>query len=49
MASIPTLFDDFLSNIRPQDYHIEDYKKGHKRLREKLQDDDSISDMALSS
>jgi len=48
MASLPTLFEAFLANIRPQNRHIEDYKNGHKRLREKLQDDDSVSDIYVS-
>lgn len=48
MASIPTLFAEFLSDIRPQDSHIEDYKDGHKRLREKLQDDDSIAEIYVA-
>ncbi|WP_135304220.1 SMODS domain-containing nucleotidyltransferase [Haloarcula amylovorans] len=48
MASIPTLFAEFLSNIRPKDNHIEDYKSGHRRLREKLQDDDSVSEFYVA-
>lgn len=48
MASLPSLFDEFRSNIRPQEHHIEDYKDGHKQLREKLQDDDSVSDIYVA-
>ncbi|WP_135535464.1 SMODS domain-containing nucleotidyltransferase [Halostella pelagica] len=48
MADLPTLFTEFLSNIRPQEHHIEDYKRGHKGLREKLKEDESVSDIYVA-
>lgn len=33
---LPSYFIDFLSEIRPQSNHIEDYKMGHKTLRKRL-------------
>jgi hypothetical protein len=44
MATLPSLFETFLTNIRPSDQHIEDYKEGHETLRELLRNDDTISE-----
>lgn len=44
MASLPSLFRTFLSNIRPTDHHIEGYKGGHETLRSRLQTDDHTSE-----
>lgn len=44
MASLPSLFETFLSNIRPSDHHIEGYKQGHGTLRSRLQTDDQVGE-----
>jgi hypothetical protein len=44
MASLPSLFRTFLSNIRPSDRHIDGYKQGHETLRSRLQADDRVSE-----
>lgn len=44
MASLPSLFRTFLSNIRPSDHHIEGYKEGHETLRSRLQADEQVSE-----
>ncbi|AXG08395.1 SMODS domain-containing nucleotidyltransferase [Haloplanus rubicundus] len=44
MSTLPSLFETFLTNIRPSDQHIEDYKEGHETLRELLRNDDPITE-----
>jgi len=39
---LPTYFIDFLSAIRPTDSQKEDYQKGHKTLRERLNNDEKL-------
>jgi hypothetical protein len=40
---LPSYFNDFLAAIRPQDNHVEDYKTGHKTLRQRLKDYSDLS------
>lgn len=47
MASLPSLFGTFLSNIRPSSSHIEGYKEGHETLRTHLQADDQVSEFYI--
>lgn len=48
MSTLPTLFETFLSKIRPQDKHKDDYKKGHEILRDHLQDDNDIEEFYVA-
>lgn len=43
MAELPNLFDNFLGEIRPTKANRRDYIEGHKTLRRKLQDSDSLN------
>lgn len=43
MATLPSLFDEFLNNIRPSDEQRENYVAGHSTLRDRLQNDDSVA------
>jgi hypothetical protein len=45
---LPSYFIDFLSAIRPTDSQKEDYKRGHKTLRERLNDDKTLSPILIS-
>lgn len=42
MSTLSTLFETFLSDIRPQENHKDAYKEGHETLRGRLQNDDNI-------
>ena len=48
MSTLPTLFETFLSDIRPQDDHNDAYKEGHKTLRDHLQTDEDIDDFYVA-
>jgi len=48
MATLPSLFRTFLSDIRPQDEHQDAYKEGHETLRDRLQDDDNIEEFYVA-
>lgn len=43
MATLPTLFREFLQNIRPTAAQLDDYQTGHKTLRKRLRDDEDLS------
>ena len=45
---LPSYFTDFLSAIRPTDSQKEDYQKGHKTLRERLNNDEKLSPILVS-
>ncbi len=45
---LPSYFIDFLSAIRPTDPQKEDYKKGHRALRERLNNDEKLSRILVS-
>ena len=42
MATIPSYFKDFLSNIRLSDNQVDDLKNGHTTLRKRLKDDENL-------
>jgi hypothetical protein len=48
MATLPSLFRTFLSTIRPQDEHRDEYKEGHETLRDRLQDNDDIQEFYVA-
>ena len=48
MTTLPTLFETFLSDIRPQDEHNDAYKEGHETLRDHLQNDDDINEFYVA-
>lgn len=43
MATLPSLFEQFLSDIRPTEKNKQDYKDGHETLRERLRENDAVS------
>lgn len=49
MATIPTYFTDFLSEIRLTDAQIEDCKTGHKTLRERLMSDKDLAPILVDT
>jgi hypothetical protein len=46
---LPSYFNDFLAEIRPQDYHVNDYKTGHRTLRDRLKADETLSPIIVST
>lgn len=48
METLGGLFSDFLQEIRPTKANKQDYIDGHKTLREKLQDSDSLDDIHVA-
>lgn len=46
---LPSYFKDFLAEIRPQENHVNDYKKGHKTLRNRLKNDETLSPIIIST
>ena len=49
MATVPTYFNDFLSNIRLSTNQVNDLKTGHKTLRKRLEDDEELSKIIVST
>lgn len=49
MATVPSYFNDFLSNIRLSDNQIDDLKTGHTTLRRRLNDDEDLSKIIVST
>lgn len=45
----PTAFKDFLSNIRPTDSQLTDFQTGHKTLRNRLADDDTLKKIIIAT
>lgn len=45
---LPSYFVDFLAAIRPTDEQMEDYKLGHKTLRERLNNDETLAPIIVS-
>ncbi|MEH2336066.1 SMODS domain-containing nucleotidyltransferase [Nostoc sp.] len=43
MMELPSYFNDFLAKIRSQEYHVNDYKTGHRTLRDRLKADEELS------
>lgn len=46
---IPSYFTDFLKDIRPTSNHIDDYKRGHHTLRGRLEADEELSPIIVST
>ncbi len=46
---LPSYFRDFLSAIRPTSAQLDDYKSGHKTLRERLYADERLSRIIVST
>lgn len=46
---LPSYFNDFLAEIRPQDYHVNDYKTGHLTLRKRLYADETLSPIIVNT
>lgn len=46
---LPSFFNDFLAEIRPQDNHVNDYKSGHRTLRQQLNADETLSPFIVST
>lgn len=49
MTALPSYFNDFLSGIRLQSTHIDDLKRGHRTLRERLAADKSLAPCIVST
>lgn len=49
MAPLPSYFTDFLANIRLQQEDIDDLKRGHSTLRQRLLDDATLGPIIVSS
>ncbi|MEK5364079.1 nucleotidyltransferase [Peribacillus sp. FSL K6-5616] len=49
MASLPTYFNDFLSNIRLTDNQIDDLITGHTTLRDRLKEDEDLSKIIVNT
>ena len=49
MATAPTYFSDFLSNIRLSDSQISDLKTGHSTLRKRLLADEELAPIIVST
>lgn len=46
---LPTYFKDFIEDIRPTEGQLNDYKKGHTALRERLAADDDLAPIVVST
>ncbi len=49
MATVPSYFKDFLSNIRLSDDQVNDLKTGHTTLRKRLAEDETLSKIIVST
>lgn len=49
MSTIPSYFKDFLSNIRLTDNQVNDLKTGHTTLRKRLEEDETLSKIIVST
>jgi hypothetical protein len=49
MAAVPSYFKDFLSNIRLTQNQVDDLITGHRTLRNRLESDDVLSDIIIST
>ena len=49
MSSVPSYFNDFLRNIRLTASQVDDCKKGHSTLRERLHNDEKLKDIIIDS
>lgn len=49
MSAVPSYFKDFLSNIRLSDNQVSDLKTGHTTLRKRLETDETLSKIIVST
>lgn len=49
MSTVPSYFKDFLTNIRLSENQINDLKTGHTTLRKRLEGDDELSNIIVST
>ena len=49
MSTVPSYFKDFLSNIRLSDNQVNDLKTGHTTLRKRLEEDEILSKVIIST
>lgn len=49
MSTVPSYFNDFLSNIRLTPSQIEDCQRGHSTLRERLHNDEELKEIIVDS
>ena len=49
MSTVPSYFKDFLTNIRLSENQINDLKTGHTTLRKRLEGDDELSKIIVST
>ena len=49
MSTAPSYFKDFLSNIRLSDNQVKDLKTGHTTLRRRLEEDETLSKIIIST
>lgn len=49
MSTVPSYFKDFLSNIRLSDNQVSDLKTGHTTLRKRLEADETLSKIIVST
>lgn len=49
MGTVPSYFKDFLSNIRLSDHQVNDLKIGHTTLRKRLEGDETLSKIIVST
>jgi hypothetical protein len=49
MMEVRSYFADFLRNIRPTANQVDDYKRGHRTLRQRLEADDTLGPIIVST
>lgn len=49
MSAVPSYFTDFLSKIRLTDNQVNDLKTGHTTLRKRLEEDETLSEIIVST
>lgn len=49
MSTVPSFFTDFLSNIRLSNNQVDDLKTGHRTLRKRLEEDETLSKIIIST
>lgn len=49
MSAVPSYFKDFLSNIRLSENQVNDLKTGHTTLRKRLEEDETLSKIIIST
>ena len=49
MSTVPSYFKDFLSNIRLSDNQVNDLKTGHTTWRKRLEEDETLSKIIIST